>query len=388
MPYATDTAPFTGDNNMGDFMLAVWLPFARDDVNWVDNQSPSPGTEPNVVQVWTHMGSVTTPEGPYVFFEVPDNNGSCLAIATGTGVDTSEQFWDQPGNPANGYDGSSFNAGFRTGSQVSFSRHTIPIMGGMGDGIAAYWLFAPTTGDYVHCVIKISARHYRHFIVGRMKHLVPDLDPECFYVCQNLWSDVGPDYAVYTSGPAANSNHAPYSSPNQSILGNMIGGASLDGNKTQHANRLWIPDVRTGVEWWHALEETVGEGSITSRASNGNNDTITTGYARLTGYAGGLGAGLFMCDESFTAGTVPLIPCLVGVSQVFESQERWGVVGQIPDVFRINMKNYVPEQEITVGSDTYVIFPVINNNNADVTSDDGYSGYEGIAYKKITGAVA
>jgi hypothetical protein len=56
-------------------------------------------------------------------------------------------------------------------------------------------------------------------------------------------------------------------------------------------------------------------------------------------------------------------------------------------MFRINMRDYSPGEEITVGSDTYVVFPVINDDAANALTGEGYSGYEGWAYKKITDAV-
>jgi hypothetical protein len=56
----------------------------------------------------------------------------------------------------------------------------------------------------------------------------------------------------------------------------------------------------------------------------------------------------------------------------------------VPDVFRVNMKSLDAEQEITVGSDTYTVFPLINNDANNTLSNEGYSGYEGLAYRKIT----
>jgi hypothetical protein len=68
----------------------------------------------------------------------------------------------------------------------------------------------------------------------------------------------------------------------------------------------------------------------------------------------------------------------------FASDIRWAPVGQVPDVFRVNMRNLTPEQEISVGSDIYTVFPMINKDSANTLANEGYSGYEGLAYKKIT----
>ena len=43
MPFVTKVTPFTGAGNMRDFMRDEYVPFARAECKWVDNQAPSPG---------------------------------------------------------------------------------------------------------------------------------------------------------------------------------------------------------------------------------------------------------------------------------------------------------------------------------------------------------
>ena len=93
MPYATATTPFTGDNDLNDFMQNVWIPFARDDCKWADNQAPTTSPEGN--RYWTHRVdrggspiaplSPFTPKAPYIFFEVSDD-GRHMAHYTGSGI--------------------------------------------------------------------------------------------------------------------------------------------------------------------------------------------------------------------------------------------------------------------------------------------------------------
>ena len=120
---------------------------------------------------------------------------------------------------------------------------------------------------------------------------------------------------------------------------------------------------------------------------NNADDSVIYGQCEVSGFGDGLGEILFSADRTFTSNAVPLIPIYVGANVLFASIPRMGVVAQIPDVFRINMANLAAEEEITVGSDTYVVFPLINKDSANVLAGEGYSGYEGLAYKKITDAV-
>jgi hypothetical protein len=96
------------------------------------------------------------------------------------------------------------------------------------------------------------------------------------------------------------------------------------------------------------------------------------------------GAIPFLCDPTFTTDGVALIPIYVGMHSDFQSALRWSPVGQIPDVYRVNMKSLDAEQEISIGSDTYVVFPLINKDANNTVAGEGYSGYEGLAYRKIT----
>ena len=64
--------------------------------------------------------------------------------------------------------------------------------------------------------------------------------------------------------------------------------------------------------------------------------------------------------------------------------DRIAPVAQVPDLFRVNMSSLDPEQEISIGSDTYVVFPMTNKDSQNTLDNEGYTGFEGLAYKKIT----
>ncbi len=111
------------------------------------------------------------------------------------------------------------------------------------------------------------------------------------------------------------------------------------------------------------------------------------GVAQTNMYDAGLGSILWACDRNFTANANVLVPIYVGCMFDFQSDTRLGVVAQVPDIFRVNMRDFSPEQTITVQGEDYKIFPVVNNDANNTIDGEGYSGFEGLAYRVETGPV-
>lgn len=80
-------------------------------------------------------------------------------------------------------------------------------------------------------------------------------------------------------------------------------------------------------------------------------------------------------------GLVPLYPIL---TWYFDrtTGELYSPLGYMPDVRGISIRNYAPEQEITVGSDTWVVFP--SHRRSTGGSGVALTGYQGIAYKQVS----
>jgi hypothetical protein len=380
MPFQSEVAPFVGDDDMADFINDVWLPFARDECNWVDNRAPVPGVHPDT-EVWTHRGTVGAPSAPYVFMRTSLRD---LFLFTGTGVDTDEEIYDQPGNPANAPHSATFET---LGNGASLANMRCTFLGGAAGPYQAYWLFSDTAGRYVHCVLKVHAREYRHFHVGLLNPLHSDLDSEAFYITGHYWSKVAP--ALYETDPpdGANIEHSPYSGVHRSPFGPQRTANAQSGfaEKQQFCSRYYLPGINPDTDFYIPFSDDSRLMPEVAVKSIGDvNTAYQYGQCNVSGFANGLGAILFSAHRTFTSHMVPLIPIYVSAAIDFEGAARHGVVAQVPDVFRVNMRNFAPEQEITVGLDTYVVFPLINKDNQNVQSGEGYSGYEGLAYKKIT----
>jgi hypothetical protein len=79
------------------------------------------------------------------------------------------------------------------------------------------------------------------------------------------------------------------------------------------------------------------------------------------------------------SGVVPLYP--IGVWYDDRTLARWHELGYMLDVRGANMRNYAPADEVTVGSDVWVLFP---SRYKTSVSNTGSTRNQGIAYRKVT----
>jgi hypothetical protein len=62
----------------------------------------------------------------------------------------------------------------------------------------------------------------------------------------------------------------------------------------------------------------------------------------------------------------------------------YGPIGFQKDVRLMSIRYYTGGDEVVVGSDTWVVFPLRIKAETSGTQSSGRSGYAGIAYKKVT----
>ena len=417
MPYrdssvGSPTWPGAGDDDMADFIVDVYQPFLTDakvsgGLGWIqqlpDSGAGAGGSHPNYQRMFSR-GGIGTEAPPYIMFQTL---ADWLWIFSGSGIDTTQQPYDQPGNPMNGPIDAVFSKRATSGNVGNLQALALTtVLGPYED----FWLFGGTTGEYCHCVLKISAREYRHFHIGMLTALDSDLHADSFYITNHRWVHIGTD--DYYSGTSAlntdNKEHSPYDRMHHlPFRNNDNNNTAFGGDIRSCGMMVYSPAYGTEGYDWHIM---VGTNSLASSSNipgrayntagnppnspsattkvigdiNNTSNAVLFGNGFVTGYDKTLGTTLFSADPTFTTDGVALIPIYVCLSSDFASEMRWAPVGQVPDVFRVNMKTLDAEQEITVGSDTYTVFPMINKDQANTLSDEGYSGYEGLAYKKIT----
>lgn len=84
---------------------------------------------------------------------------------------------------------------------------------------------------------------------------------------------------------------------------------------------------------------------------------------------------------TFGRGLVPLYPIICTYwNRTTDNVE--GPLGVMPDVRGTHLKNFEAEDSITVGSDTWVVFPS-HRKLESLSSNQGTTGYQGIAYKQV-----
>jgi len=430
MPFRSETGGFTGNGNMGDFIDQIVETFLTDAVGagglgWTSHTNTgSPahpkGSSPNFEFLFSRGGG----SPPTVPIWGMHTNSRSLRIYSGNGIDTNEPAYDQPGNPVN--EPNAYPTSDLAGGILSHRCLTVNSAPGSYDG---YWVFGGASAEYCHVVLKVNSRQYRHFHVGLLDPLVSDLDPNTFYVTGHSWAYLSPDnHPQRTSETNTDSKeHQPYTVSHLTPFGNNNQNNTAVGWDIRSKSWLYCPNYGTsGYSWWIPYGLTTnadpsggGSGPTTvapeviniNQPGNarftayptkdiGNVNTnvppsplpispewepdIRFGAAALSGYGDAFGATPWACEPTFTTDGVPLIPIYWILPSDFESAIRWGPVGKIPDVFRVNMKSIDAEQEIVIGSDTYVCFPLINKDANNTVAGEGYSGYEGLAYKKIT----
>lgn len=408
MPFRTNTGGFEpGDDDVADFMNDIVNPFVTDlktagGLEWL-RQTPveGNGAHPNFNYMYSR-GTVGSELPP---FWMAGTTAKTLFMFSGTGINTGQQIYDQPGNPMNYPPNASQPYTDPASSYYGLGCMILNTVVGPYD---SYWIFGGANAEYLHVVLKVNSRQYRHFHVGMFTPLHPDLDADSFYMTSHCVAYLDPDNLAGEAFTTNSSNieHQPYHQAHRYPFHPYNGRNFGFSGQNIRMRGLWayIPNFGTlGYDWYHNLSaqgNTDGgaRNQVTSGNSsqfldptakpigdvNANPDDVLFGVCQTSGYADGLGASLFACEPTFTANTVPLIPIFVTLVADFESDRRWSPVAQVPDLFRVNMKSLDAEQEILIGSDTYIVFPLTNKDSQNTLDNEGYTGYEGLAYKKIT----
>lgn len=237
------------------------------------------------------------------------------------------------------------NATIATGRHARLVNSTMP-----------YWFFE---GDhYAHVVVQVNAGPPPQLIHFGMGNLVKR--------------------GSYTGGAYAyGAKRSTVSSTATMIDGSILldGLASGSGMTafvaSLHAEGL--PNTVAAEEWLLVWADSTTANQGTDR--NGDDRHFCQG-----GYRGGLSARFFARPSAQSvAGLIPMYPIPLFYRDLVPDPDRVTPLGEMPDVFGINVEHFNAGDEIVVGGDTYTLFPSWRNNGG--AGND--TAYQGIAYKQV-----
>ncbi len=254
--------------------------------------------------------------------------------------------------------GIGFNAGStgHTNAQLAAARGVTDI----GRGPYTFYFFADDTSpnDYIHCVIETADDGYRHFGFGNL--VAGD--------AQNFGSNwVGGEYVyghLQGSGTAATAVDVAHTT-----LLDGIGDATNFGHSATISIRAGL--ANQGTSTWAV---------VTAHTSPGN-DTGGKPRQRVHGgFRAGMDArGFANMIGSITTGWIPSYS--IAAYYKDPSNARVYLLGYMPDVRALNIGEFSAAQEVSIGSDTWIMFPMANKTNAAV---DFRTLNSGIMYRKVT----
>lgn len=224
-----------------------------------------------------------------------------------------------------------------------------------------YWFFEDAT--YIHCVIEYEADWFEHFGFGILEKT-------------GTWTGGEYCYGQYVNGKS--SSVTPTPSGNYSCW--LDGLTSVSSSVTVK----WAATMRAeglpgqgGSEKWVVI----GKGDLTTSVTDRGSNTRRTVQG---GFQTGPDANNFSrFDGQTTSGLIPLYKNKCWYKE--PSTTDWYPLGEMKDVAHIQCKYFAGGDEITIGSDTWVVFPQ-RTRYADypLGSSTGTTGYKGVAYKKVS----
>lgn len=222
---------------------------------------------------------------------------------------------------------------------------------GIGNGpFTAYHFFTNGTTNHIHCVLEYSPGLFRHWSFGTINKI-------------GTWT--GGEYCV------AHSVFSTSLTSNVFLWGSNGGTSSTDSNRTGSLHIEGMPNQSGGMQWQ----------LFSTQASSVGNDRA--GNARLTSPGGLINynpwlAAFGYIRASLLNGFLPLIPIPIWWRDTAPAPDQYMLLGFAPDVYLIQMANFNPGDEFTIGATTYKVFPLISKSTTQ------YSLYGGIVYPKIT----
>tara|TARA_R110000796_G_scaffold41179_2_gene101991 strand:+ start:36413 stop:37441 length:1029 start_codon:yes stop_codon:yes gene_type:complete len=255
--------------------------------------------------------------------------------------------------------GNGYNNAFGTDANLETERCVNTIAD--GPFVSYHFFEQDASPAYVHVVVEIESEVFRHFGWGEMDKFNDWTGGDyCYGHYQEEGTSSTPiDTTNWILFPAAQAQTA-------TTLVRRCPTIQAQGLPHQLAAERWL---------MHA-------GNINSQSNQANWVDTAGENKQLThgGFQGGPDAyplGQFESDVS--TGHIPMYPLTIWTLD-FPNNFTY-FLGSIPDIRGLSMFNFTPGQEVTIGSDVWVLFPASRRTEDGIINRTYYSG---IAYKKVT----
>ena len=216
-----------------------------------------------------------------------------------------------------------------------------------------YFFFAGEgSTPYIHVVVEVDSGRYRHFGFGNLKKFGTWTGGE--YAYGHVWNQGDPDNVLLTT-------HAI-----------MMDGLTFTFTDGATVHMEGIADQTVDEKW-----------GMCSRRNPCGTDR---GGENRFGLRAGIRAGFWGWAMSWIPYSTPnaykpFIPIPLVYYDVGEAPDTWEWLGEWPDMAIVNMTGFTPGQEITVGTDTWTVFPWVRKQYLQASTEESWNA--GVAYKKI-----
>lgn len=214
------------------------------------------------------------------------------------------------------------------------------------------WMFgADSPQSYVHVVAEVSAGFYYHLAFGEL-------------IKQGTWTG-GEYYSAQYWNRTAIVIDIPDSSGHTALFD------ALTTQTTQERNATIRASTTSPTSSW------VGASRQT--------DVVVNSVQRRSGFFGGvrggwMAGGLWNAGVQELSGFSLLFPITAWFNDAGPSPDAASFLGQVPDVFGVNMESIDPQEVLTFGGDDYRVFPLASKLGAVDTPN---SGLYGLAYREV-----
>ena len=219
----------------------------------------------------------------------------------------------------------------------------------------AYNFFAGEGDEpYIYVVVEVDAGRFRHFGFGNIKKLGTWDGGE--FVYGHVWNQYGADNPAYTQ--------------HTFLLGSIYSGTA-DG-ATLHVEGIDSQGVNE--KWMQFCSRQAPAG--TDRA--GEDRQVVMGMSR----SGMWGYYLLAMRYSSPNAFKPLVTLPILEFRQVDSPDTYIWMGEMVDIALCNMHAFTPGQEVTVGTDTWMVFPWVRKRYEQDDEEESWNA--GVAYKKVT----